>query len=208
MASAGTINTHNTPLIHTSPEAQEARSLSNNSITEEPIHVTYREDGHLQQKTVDLEEEVGLWKQALSEKADQHRQTLLEIQHWQRETADVRAKAKNLELQLQQQAAIMSWIKEQHAQAFIRMEREQQRRKLVQEHLENEHHRNTQLVQFVGALHIMKPEDLEKLLDHSIDLDGILANYPTIAAEMGAIEWACELLEKWNGVREQLLSMM
>lgn len=70
---------------------------------------------------------------------------------------------------------------------------------------------NTQLVGFVEALSFMKREDLETLVDHNFEFDGVLASHPAIARHVEKTKQdhdaKDEALEKYRGMHQQLVGM-
>jgi len=162
----------------------------------EIIHLVCRENVYLRQeaqKIPSLEEDIKFWKQSLSEKT-QH------LQRAQHKIINIEASANNMHFQLRQQTAMTVTIKEQNMEISKSLERAVQERTLVEEQLETERHEHAQLVNFIGALNFMRPEELENLLGHKVAFDGILASHPKVARQMETWERASaakdEIVEK------------
>jgi len=78
------------------------------------------------------------------------------------------------------------------------MEQAVQERIRLEKQLEAECYGSAQLVKCFGALNFMKPEDLEDLLGHRVDFEGILASYPEVARRVDA--W-----ERDSAVKDEIL---
>jgi hypothetical protein len=59
---------------------------------------------------------------------------------------------------------------------------------LVKEQLEVKWRLNAQLVESVGGLNFVEREDFGNLVGHEVDLDGVLADHPTIAHHVGKLK--------------------
>jgi DNA repair exonuclease SbcCD ATPase subunit len=190
--------------ISTLPQAQD--------ISHELIHATCRENAHLRQKIRDLEKEVQLWQQSLSEKAQETTQLVSDLRHSQKAAMDLQASADNMRSQLRQQAAMMTSVKEQNAATFRVKERELQKCNQVEEQLEVERRRNAQLVEFFEALNLMNREDLGNLIGDEVDFDGVLASCPTIARHVEKMKQENvakdEVLEEYKGLHQHLYDML
>jgi len=130
---------------------------------------------------MDLEKQVQLCQQSLSEKAQANTQLISDLRHSQKATVDSRVSVNNMHFQLRQQAIVMTNVNEQNAKTVRLNERELQKRIQVEEQLDVERHLNAQLVDFVQAFNFMDREDFENLIDDKVDFDGIVASRPTIA---------------------------
>jgi small-conductance mechanosensitive channel len=188
----------------TLPQAQD--------ISHELIHATCRENAHLRQKIMDLEKEVQLRQQLLSEKAQDNTQLVSDLRHSQKAAMDLQASADNMRSQLRQQAAMMTSVKEQNAATFRLKERELQKCNQVEEQLEVEQRRNAQSVKFFQALNLMNREDLGDLIGDEVDFDGVLASCPTIARHVEKMKQENiakdEVLEEYKGLHQHLYDML
>jgi len=137
-------------------------------------------------------------KQSLSEKAHHNTQLHSNLQRAQQIATDIEASGTNIYFQLRQQTAMVITVREQPNETSKSMEAVIQKRKLVKEQLEAERHGNAQLVNFVGALNFMKREDLEDLLGHKVDFDGVLASHPEVARQM-------ELWKRDSDAKDEIL---
>jgi len=104
MSSDSTISTRDLPHVYPLPHAQEFSNILNNPVGHEIVHATCRENAYLRQKALDLEEEIQLWKQSLSENAHHLRRA-------HQKATDMEASANNMHIQLRQQTAIEINIK-------------------------------------------------------------------------------------------------
>lgn len=209
MSSAGTVSPRYTPCLHRSPQAQEMSSILNNPFSQELIHSICRNNFHLRQRLVDLEEELQLWKQPRAEKTQQNTQIVSNHQQAQKETADISATTKNLHFQPRQQSTMMTSTKEQNTEAFSSSDWEVHKCEVMKEQLETERRCNGQLMQFFEALNIMKQEEFEKLRGHGVDLNNILASLAA-QVEFKKQDDAAknEVLRQYRGMHEQLVAMV
>jgi len=201
MSSDGTISTRD---IYPLPQAQD--------ISHELIHATCRENAHLRQKIMDLEKEVQLWQQSLSEKAQENTQLVSDLRSSQKAAVDLEASANNMHSQLRQQAAMMNSVKEQNAETFGLKERELQKCRQVEEQLGVERRRNAQFGEFFEALNFMNREDFVNLISGKVDFDGVLASRPMIARHVEKMKQdnaaKDEVLEEYKGLHQHLYDML
>jgi muconolactone delta-isomerase len=212
MSSDGTISTRDGSRISSLPQAQAISSILNDPIGHELIRATCCENACLRQEIKDLEKQVQLWQQSLSEKAQENTQLVSDLRHSQKATVDSQARANNMYFQLRQQAVMMTNVKEQNAETFRSKERELQKRIQVEEQLDVERHLNAHFVDFVDAFNFMDREDLGNLIDDKIDFDGVLASHPTIVRHVEKMkqENAAKdtVLEEYKGLHQHLYDML
>lgn len=148
----------------------------------------------------------------MAEKVQENTQLVSKLRRSQKAVMDLQASINNMDIQVQQQAAMAISIKKQTVETSILKERGLRNRRRVKKELEIMRQRNAQSLQFAEVLNFTDRRDLEDYIGDNAQFDEILAGHPTIARHMEHKNQEnaakAKVLEKYKGTHQQLCSML